>query len=375
MRRSRRTWSSLSLSQADTVILKATLESYATQETALRTTNNAKIDAADESLDAATASSLQSEFQTNLATLVSATQSQLASRLSPEGTLFLTNFIQTEKRHMSISPLDVALTKMGTMIYAEPAAFHAHGGPQGTQMHYSYATYGSSWLSVAGTNSSGEPYGTFYTQIGAQGTTSLCTGQCLSAYHSAVTEYNHAGGGAQRYTVANQHANSSMNGSYVYSWPFDATDDYYWPDESAWVYIQCTVAGIFLQNNPAGGGGGDPFQFEVALTYTTVKPQAVFTCYVKPSCPIQLSQPAGNLTTYCSTSYPDYVPNSLYFIAQYGESLYEFQQWSPCDRPKTGQSWSCVQEGQSGNGPYNNAFYSQYGLNPPAGGAKCTHTP
>lgn len=59
---------SLSLSQADTVILKATLESYATQETALRTTNNAKIDAADESLDAATASSLQSEFQTNLAT-------------------------------------------------------------------------------------------------------------------------------------------------------------------------------------------------------------------------------------------------------------------------------------------------------------------
>ena len=365
---------SLGLSQADTAVLNAALESYATQETTLRTTINAKIEAADENFDAATASGLQTAFQTKLAALVSATQSQLASHLSPEGTVFLTKFIQGEKRHMTISPLDVALAQTRTMIYAEPAAFHAHGAPQGTQMHYSYSTYGSTWLSVAGTNSSGEPYGTFYTQIGAQGTTSSCTGQCLSAYHSAVTEYNHAGGGTQRYTVADQPANNSMNASYVYSWPFDATNNYYWPSETAWVYVQCTIAGIFLQNNPIGGG--DPFQFETALTYTTTQPQVVLTCYIQPSCnPVELSRSSGTLTTYCTTLYPDYVPNNLQFIAQYGESFLEFQQWSPCDRVTGGQSWSCVQEGLTGNGPYNYAFYSQYELKPSVGGAKCTHTP
>ncbi|MGC1618123.1 MAG: hypothetical protein WA765_06490 [Candidatus Acidiferrum sp.] len=195
---------SLSLSPGDAAVLQTALESYATQETQLRTASKAKIDAADENFDAATASNLQTAFQTKLAALVSTTQTQLASRLSTNGAAFLTQFIQLEKNHMTISPLDVTLTRTRPMIYAEPVSYHVHGTPQGTQMGFGYSTYGSTWLSVAGTNSSGEPYGTFYTQIGAQGTTSPCTGQCLSAYHSVVTSYNHAGGGEQRYTVAYQ---------------------------------------------------------------------------------------------------------------------------------------------------------------------------
>jgi hypothetical protein len=40
-------------------------------------------------------------------------------------------------------------------------------------------------------------------------------------------EVNILGGGVQRQTVANQHANTGMKGSYVDSWPFDATNNSY----------------------------------------------------------------------------------------------------------------------------------------------------
>jgi hypothetical protein len=216
----------------------------------LRTTNNAKIDASDENRDVVTASKLQSAFQTKMAALVSATRTQLSSHLSANGATALSQFIQDEKKHMTISPLDATLTQTKTPIHYEAAAYHASGHAEDTQMGFDYSTYASVWMSVAGGNSNGEPFGKFYQQIGAQGTASPCTGSCLSAYHSAVRSYNHAGGGLQRHTVANQHANTGMNASYVYSWPFDATNNSYWDSEVAEVSLQCTVAGIFLSFNP-----------------------------------------------------------------------------------------------------------------------------
>jgi hypothetical protein len=238
------------LAPGDTAVLQAALEYYATQEAALRTATNSKIDASDENRDAVTASKLQSAFQTKVAALVSATRTQLSSHLSANGAAALAQFIQGEKKHMTISPLDATLAKTRPTIDYEPAAYHASGHAEDTQMGFGYSTYASMWMSVAGRNSNGEPFGTFYQQIGAQGTTSPCTGSCLSAYHSAVMSYNHAGGGVQRHTVANQHPNTGMNASYVYSWPFDATNNSYWDSEVAEVSLQCTVAGIFLSFNP-----------------------------------------------------------------------------------------------------------------------------
>ena len=230
-------------------------------------------------------------------------------------------------------------------------------------MGFGYSTYGSTWVNVAGTNSSGEPYGTFYTQIGAQGTTSPCTGQCLSAYHSVVTEYNHAGGGTQRYTVAYQHPNEGINGSYIYSWAFDATSNNYWGSETAWVYLQCTIAGIFLSNNPlVPVAGSSPFQSETARTYTTTPGEIVYTCKTMPTCHVGIVPPS----IYCNAA-ADYAPPSAEFNVAYGYAYMEFRQYGACERA-TGDPWSCT--------PLFNAdqLYSDV-LVPPAGGGPCTHHP
>jgi len=353
---------SLGLSQGDAAVLQTALESYATQETQLRAVSNAKIDAADENLDGATASNLQTAFQTKLAALVSATQAQLASRLSTNGGAFLSHFIQLEKKHMTISPVDVTLARTVPTTHAEFVSYHVHSSPQGTQMTYGYSTYASGWLSLSGLNSSGEPYGTFYQQIGAQGSTSPCTGQCLSAYHSVVTEYNHAAGGNLRYTVADQHPNTAINGNYTYSWAYDATTNNYWNSETAWVYVQCTIAGIFLDNNPIGGG--DPFASEVARTYTTTPGQVVLTCNSDPYCPYATSP-----STYCSAT-PDYKPSSASFDIANGASVVEFRQYAACWRPvsPSGLSWSCSPQ-------YSEDQLYSATLIPSAGGASCTHHP
>ncbi len=352
---------SLWMSPADTATLQSALESFSTQETSLRAASNAKIDLADENSDATTAANVQTAFQTKLAALVATTQSQLMVRLSTDGAASLGKFLQGEKMHMTISPLDVTLAHNSQVIKAEPAGYHSHGSPQGTQMGYGYSTYGSMWVSVTGTNSSGEPYGTFYTQIGAQCTTSPCTGQCLTAYHSVVTEYNHAGQGTQVYTVAHQHPNTGMNGSYTYEWPFDASTNFYWPTETSWVYVQCTIAGIFLQNNPIGGGS--PFMSELARTYTTTPGQTVYTCSSQPYCPVAIVPPS----IYCSNS-ADYTPPGAQFNVAYDQMYMEFRQYGACERVVKPGPWTCTPQYRS------DQLYSSY-LVPAAGGGPCSHHP
>jgi hypothetical protein len=231
---------SLPLSPEDVSRLQTVLESYAAQEVRLRTTTNAKIDEADQKADAATATRLQSEFETKMTTLVSITRTQVVSQLSVNDAKQLTEFVLGEKRHMTISPLDMTLART----------------PQDAEMGFNYSTYGSIWMTVAGRNAEGEPHGTFYHQIGVQGSTESCAASCLSAYHTATTSYNHAGSGVQRQTIANQHANTEMNANQVYSWPFDPKDNY-WPNETAELDLQSSLIGTILNMNPMYPVRGD----------------------------------------------------------------------------------------------------------------------
>lgn len=138
--------------------------------------------------------------------------------------------------------------------------------------------------------------------------------------------------------------NTGINGSYTYSWPFDATDNYFWGDEFAEVYMQCTIAGIFLNNNPIGGGGS-PFQSETATTFTTTPHQLQLTCEIQGGCAEQYVRSAGNLPTYRSTLYPDYVPTIITFTAGYGVTVLQFLQEAPCWRTGAGDAWTCQQVG------------------------------
>jgi hypothetical protein len=166
---------SLNLQKEDAAVLQAALESYATKSSALITAANTKIDSADANGDEATATSTLNAFQSQLAALVSATQVKLGSNLSTNGAALLTNLLQNGKLHMTIAPTDVSLTQTRSVIFAQPAVYHAHGNPQGAPMTYNYSSYAGSWVTVAGMNSNGGPYGTFYQQLGAEGTTNPCS--------------------------------------------------------------------------------------------------------------------------------------------------------------------------------------------------------
>jgi hypothetical protein len=351
---------SLKLPAEDSAILQSVLETYATKSAALISKANVKIEAADDNNDEATATSTQNALQTQLAALVSATQVKLASSLSSNGAAFLTDFMQNEKRHMTISPSDVSLTQTRSVIFAEPAAYHAHGSPQGSPMTFTYSSYGSSWISVTGRNSNGDPYGTYYTELGAEGTTSPCSGVCLSAIHTSRSNYSHTGGGGGNYQLDSAHANAYINGWYTYSWPFDVDTNFFWPDEFAMVTIVCSSVGTFFGNNPVSPPSSGPFQTETATTYTTLNAQ--FTCLQSPTCTTSFT-----VHPYCFSS-PDYNPTQEQIVLNVDETVFEFKQFAVCERPGTSGAWNC-------GALYPDDIAYSDGYIPPGGGAACSHHP
>lgn len=352
---------SLNLPLADAATLQGTLESYATKSSVLIVAANAKIDAADETGDAVAATTTLNALETQLAALVTSTQLKLSSNLSSQGVALLTNLMQREKGHMTISPTDVSLAQTGSVIVAEPAAYRASRSPQPGTMQPQYSSYASSWISVTGNNSNGNPYGTFYQQLGLEGTTNPCYMSCPYLIHTSYSSYTHAGVALGTNQLSSQHANTYMNGAYTYSWPFDADTNSFWSNESGWVWVHCSSNVNISGSNPVSpGSGSNPFQSELATTYTTIP--VVFRCANYPSC-----NTVFDTNPYCFLT-PDYTPINEPITIPFGDSVLEFKQYASCERVGSGVPWSCY-------ALYSNDRIYSATLVPPAGGAACSHHP
>ncbi|MGB7730567.1 MAG: hypothetical protein WBL50_21235 [Candidatus Acidiferrum sp.] len=177
----------------DLAIFQAVLEDYGARSVSLRNSYNEEVEAAPtDSL----AMNYQYNLQVSLAQLVQEERNTLQSQMSAAAFNWLNSFVQGEKERMTISSSDFSLvsSKVTPRPVLVPASMKM-SMPQGVQMGFSYSSYGSMWLTVSSYDSNYNPSGTLYVQLGLEGTTNPCSGQCLEATHTPQVEYIHNGTG------------------------------------------------------------------------------------------------------------------------------------------------------------------------------------
>ena len=325
------------LQQNDVSIFRSVLEDYGVRATNLMNNYNGEVESVSEAL----IPTYQNNLQASLAQLVQEERNTLQSQMTATGYGWLSSFVQGEKQRMTISSSDFSLVT--SEINPHPRVVVASMKmpmPQGTQMGFSYSSYGSMWISISGRDSNDNPSGTFYVQLGTEGTTNPCAGQCPGATHTPAVEYYHLG------TAYPQTGNGGppygyINWYYTWSFPFSPTN-FQWNAESNYAKIICSISGSHYLSTPFPTGTGGAMQVEFATSYTSL-PSGWYTCPTEPTCG-PTWQP---LTLQCNNNPgpPDFVPTSAYLYADYGENVIEIQQVAPCDRPNSSSKWSCFGPG------------------------------
>lgn len=342
----------------DLAIFQSVLEAYGARAASLWNGYNDQVEAVQTGSPVV---NYQYNLQVSLAQQVQEERNTLQSQMTAKGYSWLTAFVQGEKRHMTISSTDFSL--VATRINPRPKLVLASmkmSMPQGTQMGASYSSYGSMWISISGWDSNYNPSGTFYAQVGTEGTTNPCTGPCINATHTPKVTYIHKG---SNYNVTGNGVRPYNYINYYNTWsfPFSPTD-FQWDSEYALGQIICSIAGNFFGNNPFPSGPTGSMQVEIATSYTSLQ-SGWYTCPTYPTCN-QTWQP---LTLQCDNNPgpPDFVPTYASLPLGYQVSVIEIQQVAPCDRPSASAKWNCVAPGtDTWTTTFPNPFPATYGAPP-----------
>ena len=323
----------------DRAILQSVLEDYGARAASIWNNYN-------DQMDAAETDSLRTNYQYNLqlslAQLVQEERNTLQSEMMAAGYSWLNSFVQGEKRQMIISSTDFSLVSL--RVNPRPKlelASMKMPKPQGTQMGLQYSSYGSMWITLSGWDSNDNPSGTFYVQLGAEGTTNPCSGPCINATHTPKVTYVHKGSNYNQ-TGTGVRPYNYINWYYTWSFPFSPSDSL-WGTEYPIVQIICSIAGTIYGNSPFPVGSGGSMLVEFATSYTSLWNGWV-SCSTYPTCGATTYQP---LLSQCSNSNYDFTPAYAVLSLDYDNSGDEIQQVTGCTRPTKSSKWNCPSPGPS----------------------------
>jgi hypothetical protein len=177
----------------DETVFQTILEQYYEADSAAHLAYLAEADSYAQAGDAASLERLQEAYINRKAILVANTIDKLNSQLSGFGKENLPKFLQRWKSRIYLSPNDPAVrveNRNKGIIQAQPAFFHDHAMLRSRgDMGFNYSVFTDEWNATK-FKEDGEPYGTVYFQKGVTGTTSPCSGSCLTATHTVITNYD-----------------------------------------------------------------------------------------------------------------------------------------------------------------------------------------
>jgi hypothetical protein len=240
----------------DQTVFQTILEQYYEAESAAHLAYLAEADSYAQAGDAASVERLQEAYINRKAMLVANTIDKLTSQLSSFGQETLPKHLQIWKRDIYLSPNDPAVIAENRKKGILPASFHDHATARGDRdMGFRYSVFRDMWTATE-YKEGVRPYGTVYFQEGVNGTTNPCSGSCLTATHTVITNYDHTAitkdhttpeGNKQELLCAGRPYDVMGVGcSYVYSHYWG--DGYFWK-EKAWVRIHSSIAGDFLKKD------------------------------------------------------------------------------------------------------------------------------
>lgn len=243
-------------SPQDETVFQTILEQYFEAESAAHLAYLAEADSYAQAGDTASLERLQEAYLNRKAVLVANAIDNLNSRLSEFGQGTLPKFLQDWKRNIYLSPDEPAVIAENRKKGIIPASFHDHAMLRGDgNMGFKYSVFSDTWTATK-FKENGEPYGTVYFQEGVNGTTSPCSGSCLTTTHTVMTNYDYTG-------ITKDHTNSEGNKqeSLCAGRPYDVMgvgcnhvyshywgDGYFW-EEKASVKIHSSIAGDFLKKD------------------------------------------------------------------------------------------------------------------------------
>ena len=243
-------------SPEDRPVFQTILEQYYEADSAAHRAYLAEADSYAQAGDAASLERLQEAYISRKAILVATTIDKLNSQLSGFGQETLPKHLQVWKRQIYLSPNDPAVIAENRKKGIIPASFHNHAMPQGdANVRFNYSVFSDTWSTME-LKEDGEGYGTVYFQEGVNGTTNSCSGSCLTATHTAITNYDHT-------VITKDHTGSKGNKqeslcagrpydvmgvgcSHVYSHYWG--DGYFWSDKAT-VKIHSSLAGEFFEKD------------------------------------------------------------------------------------------------------------------------------
>jgi hypothetical protein len=240
----------------DQTVIQTILEQYYEADSAAHLAYLAEADSYAQAGDAASVERLQEAYINRKAILVANTIDKLHSQLSSMGQETLPKRLQGWKRLIYLSPNDPAVIAKNRKKGIIPASFHDHAMLRGDgDMGFRYSVFSDTWIATE-FKENGEPYGTVYFQEGVNGTTNPCSGICLTATHTVITNYDHT-------VITKDHTGSEGNKqeSLCAGRPYDVMgvgcshiyshywgDGYFW-SEKASVKIHSSIAGDFLEKD------------------------------------------------------------------------------------------------------------------------------
>jgi hypothetical protein len=243
-------------SPEDQPVFQTILEQYYEAESAAHLAYLAEADSYAQAGDAASVERLQEAYISRKAILVANTIDKLNSQLSGFGQETLPGFLKVWKRRIYVSPNDAAVIAGNRKKGIIPASFHNHAMPPGdAQMGFNYSVFRDTWTATK-LKENGEKYGTVYFQEGVNGTTNPCSGSCLTATHTVITNYDHTvitkdhtgpeGNKQESLCAGRPYDVMGIGCSHVYSHYWG--DDYFW-SEKASVKIHSSIAGYFFEKD------------------------------------------------------------------------------------------------------------------------------
>ncbi|MGC2768910.1 MAG: hypothetical protein WB607_25640 [Candidatus Acidiferrum sp.] len=240
----------------DRAVIQTILEQYYEADSAAHLAYLAEADSYAQAGDAASVARLQEAYINRKAILVANTIESLKTQLSGAGAEILTGRLPGWKGRIYLSPNDPAVIAKNRKKGIIPASFHDRAMVRGEGgIGFQYSVFSDIWFAT-GFKENGEQYGTVYFQEGVDGTTNPCSGSCLTATHTVITNYDHT-------VITKDHTGSEGNKqeslcagrpydvmgigcSHVYSHYWG--DGYFWSDKAT-VKIHSSIAGDFFEKD------------------------------------------------------------------------------------------------------------------------------